>query len=352
MKKKKFLSNGELSVFCEQMSMILKSGLTPAAGIELLLEDADNSGAREILKIILEKCNEGESFHDAIKAPGVFPLYAVNMIHIGNIAGTLDETFDALAYHYSREENIYESIKSAVTYPFLMICMMLVVIAVLIVKVLPIFRQVFQMLGTDLNSISLGLLSLGDTIRNYSYIFILLLFVGIVLFFYITRSGRGRRKAYTFLSRFFVTSGFFAKLSAARFASGMATTLRAGLDTTESMELVYPLIQDGKIKDKIKQCQKLVEGDGESIPMSFTNAVVETGIFSNLNAKLLSIGTATGSPEKVLKKIAENYDNEIDKELNRIISILEPSLVIILSIIVSLILLSVMLPLIGIMASM
>ncbi len=281
MKEQKTLSNQELISFCEHMSMILKAGLTPAAGIELMLDDTTSDAGREILLPISEKCNDGYSFPEALKAANVFPSYALNMIEIGNTSGNLEEVMDSLAYHYSREESLAQGIKSAVTYPFLIIMMMLVVMIVLVVKVLPIFEQVFIQLGTELTGFSKTLLNLGNTLSAYSILFISLFVVIAAGFIFFTKTTAGKKAFSKFCSKFFLTRSFFEKVSLARFASGMGITISAGLDFEKSLELVETLVDNEKMSEKIKKCKELMEGNGHDVPLSFSKAMVASEIFNN-----------------------------------------------------------------------
>ena len=348
--KKKQLSNKELAMFCEHMSMVLKAGMTPAMGIDLMLSDLETNAGREILEPIAQKCNEGCSFSEAIKASGVFPHYACHMIEIGNASGKLEEVMDSLVFHYEREDAVAESIKSAVTYPFLIIVMMIAVIIVLLIKVVPVFEKVFKQLGSEMEGISKSLLNIGNAMTKYSVVFIAVFAVIAVLFVFFTRTACGKKAFARFASRFFLTRSFYERIAAGRFASGMAMTISAGLDTDESLELVEKLVDNKDMCKKIDLARKLMTGDSDNPPVSFSNALAQTGIFSNRYSKMISIGTSTGAVDSVLKKIASNYDNEIEKSMNRTISILEPTLVIVLSVIVCLILLSVIMPLLGVMS--
>ena len=148
--KKKLLNNQELSMFCDQIAMILNAGISAMEGISIMLDDATTDEGREILQVILDKCNEGDTFHHSLEASGVFPKYALDMVEIGEQSGKLEEVMKALAFHYNREENVARGIKSAVTYPMLIVAMMLIVILVLVVKVLPIFNDVFKQLGSEM----------------------------------------------------------------------------------------------------------------------------------------------------------------------------------------------------------
>lgn len=344
--KQKLLSNRELSQFCDQIAMVLNAGISPMEGVTIMLEDMTSAEGKAILQKILDKCNEGDTFHHSVEASGVFPKYALDMIEIGEQSGKLEDVMHALAFHYNREESISEGIKNAVTYPFLIIAMMLVVILILIIKVLPIFNQVFVQLGTEMTGFSKTLLNFGSTISRYSLIFLILLAVIIFLFFFFTRSSYGKNKFAAFCTRFIATKGFYEKIASGRFASGMALTMSAGLDTDQSLEMVERLVDNHAMEEKIKKCREMMY-NGES----FSEGLVKAGIFSNMYSRMITIGYRTGSVDKVLEKIADSYEEEVDSRINNLITILEPTLVIILSIVVCMILLSVMVPLMGIMSS-
>ncbi len=351
MKKQKMLSNQEMIVFCDQMSMVLKAGLTPAAGIELMLEDADSKDGQAILLPIAEKCNEGYTFPQALAASEVFPAYALHMIEIGNASGNLDEVMDSLVYHYTREENIRQGIRSAVTYPFLIIFMMMIVILVLVIKVLPIFRQIFIQLGSEIPSFSIGLMDFGSMLTRYSMIFIAVFFVLLIGCVFFTQSRPGKKMFSAVCSKFFLTKGIYEKIASARFASGMAITVAAGLDTETSLDMVEKLVDNPAMALKVKKCRELMAGSEGQIGLPFNKALVASSIFSNIYSKMIEIGFATGSIDQVFRKIADSYDQDIEKRISNTISILEPTLVILLSIVVCLILLSVIMPLMGIMSS-
>ncbi len=342
----KLLSNRELSQFCDQIAMILNAGISPMEGVTIMLEDALSTEGKEILAVILEHCNHGESFHQSVLASGVFPKYALDMIEIGEQSGKLEDVMHALAFHYNREQTIAEDIRNAVTYPFLIVGMMLIVILVLIIKVLPIFNQVFIQLGSEMTGFSKGLLDLGTTISNYSFLFIAIFLLLAALFFFFAKTRAGRRTLASFCTNFFATRHFYEKIASGRFASGMALTMSAGLDTDASLEMVQRLVDNRAMAEKIEKCRVLIK-DGAS----FAEALVSANIFTSMYARMLTIGYKTGAIDQVLEKIADAYEGEVDNRINSVITVLEPTLVIILSVVVCMILLSVMLPLMGIMSS-
>ena len=342
----KNLSNPEIASFCSQMAMMLRAGISPTECTRILLSDTQDNDGRDILQSILDVCTKGESFSSAVAAPHVFPDYVLHMVLLGEQSGNLDSVMQSLSDYYEKEEEIASSIKSAVRYPLIMIVMMIIIIFVMITRVLPIFQQVFHQLGGEINGFSAVLLRLGTTLNRYSILFAAILLILSVSYYVASHTRAGKSLITKMLMRFPITRDFYDKVSAGRFANGMALTLSSGLDTYSSLDLVNLMVDNTKMSTKIAQCRKNIE-EGDN----FAEALVKAGIFSNLYSRMVSVSYKSGSIDVAMKKIAENYEKETDQKLHSIIATLEPTLVIILSLIVGMILLSVILPLIGIMSS-
>ena len=342
----KQLTNRELSAFCEQIAMILNAGISPVEGISIMLEDTTTAEGKQILGKIFEQIENGQSFHTSISAAEVFPKYALDMIEIGEQSGRMEEVMRSLSAYYEREENIAENIKSAVTYPFVIIGMMAIVILVLIIKVLPVFNQVFIQLGTEMTGFSRTLLNLGTTISNYALVFIVIIAMLVLLYIFMAKTPAGQKLWGIFCAKSIFTKPIYDKIASGRFASGMALTMSSGLDTDQSLEMVSRLVDNSVMEKKINECRTLI-----SSGTGFAEALVKVGIFSSMYSRMISIGYKTGSVEKVMAKIASGYEDEVDSRMSHLISVLEPTLVIILSVIVCLILLSVMLPLMAVIGS-
>lgn len=343
---KKRLSNQETASFCSQTAMLFKAGIAPMESMEILLNDSKTQEGKDIIQGILDVCRQGEAFAEALRASGVFPDYVLHMIAIGEESGNLDSVMQSLAEYYEREDSISDSIRSAISYPFIMIGIMVLVIFVLLGKVLPIFNQVFIQLGSEMSGISATLLHLGSSLNRYSIVFVVILLLIAGLYFLSTKTRKGRVLSRRILSAFPLTKGFYEKLAAGRFASGMALTVSSGMDTFSSLDMVSELTEHKGMQEKIAACKKAIK-DGSN----FAEALTASGIFSNLYSRMVAVGFRTGSIDSVMQKIADNYDRETERKIRSIISVLEPTLVIILSVIVGLVLLSVIFPLMGIMSS-
>ena len=342
----KKLSNQEIASFCSQTAILFQAGIAPAESMGILLNDSKTSEGRELISQILEICKKGERFSSALKETGVFPDYVLHMIAIGEESGNLDNVMQSLTNYYEREDAIADSLRSALSYPFVMIGIMVVVIFVLLGKVMPIFNQVFIQLGSEMTGISGTLLSIGTSLNRYSAVIVTILVLLVLIFLFATKTKKGRQITKRILSVFPLTKGFYDKLAAGRFASGMALTISSGMDTFTSLDMVSQLTEHEGMQEKIAKCKKEIK-EGANL----SEALTTSGIFSNLYSRMVAVGFRTGSIDVVMQKIAENYDKETEKKIRSIISVLEPTLVIILSIIVGLILLSVIFPLMGIMSS-
>lgn len=346
MKKGQMLTNTEIASFCEQMAMVMKAGITPKDGLAILLSDTKDESTKEILQTLLKSSALGETFTTSVKSSGVFPEYVVNMIAIGEETGRVDDVMQSLSDYYEHEDNIAESIRSAITYPFIMIVMMLIIIAVIISEVLPLFNQVFVQLGTQMDGFSGSLLALGENLRSYSYIFFGLLFLLAVLFFYVTKTQKGGRLLAKIANRIAPLKRFYDSVAYGRFASGMSLMLNSGMGIYQSLEMVSHLVGNEEMEEKIIRCRShIMEGDG------FAEALQKEHFFSNLYSRMIALGVKTGNLDSILGKIAHIYEEETDRKIRNFISVLEPTLVISLSLVVGLILLSVILPLLSIMTS-
>ena len=339
-------SSLELASFCGQIALILKAGISSLEGLTIMQEDASYPDEKEVLNALLSNMQETGSLYQAMDSLKLYPPYMLHMVQIGEETGTLDSVMASLQSHYTREDSIRKSIRNSITYPMIMVAMMALVIIVLLVKVMPVFNQVFIQLGTEMTGFSRTLMNAGTVISRYSIVFIILLAAITVFAFYGIRTASGRRLFQKIGYRLSFTRAIYDEIAACRFASGMALTLSSGLNPDRSMELVTSLNDDPIFGQKISLCQQKVQ-EGEDL----SQALFTSGMFTGVYARMASIGSKTGSMDQVMDEIAGLYQDDIDTRMNNLLAVLEPTLVVLLSLIVGVILLSVMLPLMGIMSS-
>ena len=341
------LTNQELFHFCEQLAILLHSGISSAEGLQILLEDSSSDRSKQIFAELIQTQEETGSLSQALTDAGIFPGSMIDYVKTGEETGCLDEVLTSLAEHYEQEMEISAGIRSAVTYPLIMLGIMGAVIVILLVKVLPVFQQVFRQMGMEMNGLSSGLLRLGSVFSRYSAVFLGLLAILIVCILFFCCTEKGRSTARNFLSSVPHFKKIPAALDYARLTKAVSMGLRSGLDPQSSLELADGMLTQPLIKEQLSRAVSLLNEGA-----LFADAITQSGLFSGMDARLISIGIRAGSSDEVMEKLSDRCAQEALDMAEQVISIVEPACVILLSILVGLILLSVMMPLLGILSEM
>lgn len=345
-KAKGVFSAEDVSMFCTQMALILRSAIPLEDGVAAIEEEIEDKAAKAVVDSVREAVSMNTPFYQALQESGAFPAYMVNMVEIGEKAGKLDDVLAALGQHYEREAALKKNIKRAVVYPLLLVLMMAVVISVLVIKVLPVFSQVFRDLGSEMSAFSTFVMNMGMGVGKYAFIIVLVLVALVLCAFLFARTKKGGAAAGKALAHFGPTRKLSSKIASARFASVMSMMLSSGYSTDEALELVPKIIPSDVAVEKIEQCREKVAGG-----MSFAEAIREVNLFPGIYGRMVGVGAKTGSLDTVMQKLAALYEEEVDDSIDRAVAVIEPALVAVLSVIIGAILLSVMLPLMGIMSS-
>ena len=346
-KKIKPLKEEELSAFSLKMALLVRSGIPAEEGLRILAEDAADEKEKEWLLAMAEEMSLAVPLYQALAAGGGLPRYAVDMVRVGEMTGRLDDVLYGLYEYYAREHQLHQSVKSAVTYPLVMVAMMAVVVVVLMTKVLPVFEQVFALLGTSVSPFTAALLRLGSKMDNglTGFLIVLVILAAFGLFLRLTPSGR------VIWQNWRVNCFGLKKLAldtaTRNFTSAMSMCLASGLDLDESLDMVEQLVAYAPFKARIADLrQRTAEGTG------FAQAVAESGVLTGQYARMLSVGFRSGQTDSVMQEIADRSDEAVEERLGHMVGLIEPLLVAVLSIMVGLILIAVMLPLMGVMSSM
>lgn len=341
------LNNRELFQFCEQFSIILRSGMSAIEGLAILNDDSQTERGKEILTFLYKDMEESGSLAHAMEQSGAFPASAAAYVHTGEETGCLDEVMKGLSAFYAKEIQITDQIQSAVAYPLVMLGMMTAVIVILLVKVLPVFRQVFRQLGLEMSGISGALLGIGETLNRYSTAFLILLTVMIGFILFLVLHPKGQELIRKIVCRFPGMKEIPVNLDYSRLCQCISLGIRSGLSPELCVELARAVVSQTEIREKLASIQnQLAEGYG------FTEAITESGLFKAMELRLISLGFQAGASDEVMEKLAEQYEEKSTDSVSHIVSILEPTIVIVLSILVGLVLLSVMMPLLGLLSEM
>ena len=339
------LDADELSVLCEQIALIIRSGLPLHDGVEALSDSYRHTRYAQRFSAMNEAVLASGSLYQGIVAAGIFPKYMTEMANIGERTGELDNVMTDLSLYYQQEAKIRRSIVNAVTYPTILIVIMTTLIVVLVTNVLPIFDGVFRNMGIDatMNPWLGAGVSVGKTMLIIAGALIFLLVLALILM-RADHSGRVRATIFAVIPALRKIDN---KISASRFASVMAMMLRSGYPLDDSMKLIGGIVTNEDLSHKLDACRVAMENG-----LSFPDAVDQLGIFEPLHGRMIRMGFQAGQIDIVMKRLSDIYDGEVDDAIANIVSIIEPTLVALMSVIIGAILLAVMLPLLSLLGGM
>ena len=334
----KNISELEKAQFLKQIGMILDSGLSLADGLEAIASQVEDKEYKNVLNKAKDNLKNGDTFSSALEKTNAFDSYMVSMLRIGEDSGYLDKVVKQLSSYYYRMHDTRNRIKDALSYPTILVVMMLVVVIVLINNVLPLFKMVLANMGMEVSSLALLMLEIG---KNLALIALAIIIVLFIVFVWTLISLRGKEYSYiTLLQKFFMTKMFANELAVVQFAYGLSLLLSSGISQVDALKKSSELCNDKELKKRID-----VLIDDINSNKSMSDCIIDSHIFKNIYNRMLVIGLKSGHFEETMNEVALAYESDIDENINKMLDVIEPSLVIILSIIVGIILFSVMLPL-------
>lgn len=337
----------EISVFCKQMSVVFFSDITLIEGVELIRAQTNNRELKLALEEMINLMNSGYKFSEAIAMfTNIFSQYFINMISIGELSGTLDVVFNELGNYYERESKIQKKIRTALIYPLVLITMMTSIVILLVAKILPMFNDILTNMGGELPFVTQILLNFGGSLQKYWYIFVLLIAGFVTSIMMYKKTPKGSFAIDKFKVESSLTSYIYSRIAVSRIAISLAILLRSGVHILTGLNQVIKLLENEYLEKRMEESVAKIE-EGEIL----SNALKDITIFPPLFIKMIVIGERTGKLDDMMEKTSVIFDEEAEEAIEKLTSIIEPALIIILSIIVGIILLSIMLPMIKIMTT-
>ena len=317
----------ELSSFCSEIALMLGAGMPLYAGMEALEKTYEDDAHAALYRGVSETLTQTGSLRDALESAHAFPTYLVEMCGVGERTGHLEDVMQGLSVYYERESRIRQAVRSAVTYPLVLAVMMVLILLVLILKVMPVFRTVLGSMGVTMTETGSVMMSVG-TALGWVVLALVLVFVLAAL-------------ACVLLLR-----RLSMRLASARAASVLAMMLSSGFPLEQALEMVPLVLPDEEAAGEIAQIRgKMGEG------VSFSDALTGSRLFDEIHRQMLRMGIAAGREDQVMAKIASTYEQQVEEGISDLVSIIEPTMVAALSIVIGAVLMSVMMPMAGIISS-
>lgn len=336
----------ELSAFCLQMSLLLKGAVPLDEGLRIMADDAANEDEKNRLLFLADEIELGVPVFEALEKTESFPEYVVKMAKLGDQTGTLDHMMEALSVYYDKEDRMIRNIRNAVTYPIMMVLMLLVVLFVLFTRVMPIFEEVYEQLGAQISPVSQTAIRLGGVFSGVALGAAALAAVVVLGLFIASKFGKKVHIVENMIEKFKRSNKTALLTAKRRCTSVLALTLESGLELEKGIELAEELAGNSKIQEYLAACK-----DSLDIGKGYDEAMKDSGMFSGFQIQMIKVGNRSGKLDAVMKEISQGYEEEADASIDNTISRLEPTIVAVLAVSVGLVLLSVMLPLVGILSA-
>ena len=342
------LSEEQISVFCRSLAMMLRSGVTMQEAVELFVQDGDDaspllhSTAQQMEKAL----GEGQSFAQTARDTGAFPEYALGVFSMAELSGRLDEVLDRLADYYDRQHALNERLRSTLTYPVALLLMMCGVLSVLVFSVLPMFVRVYNSLTGSLAASSYAYVLAASLIGRVSLVLAVAVSAVLLALAVMLHTQKGREKLNGPMERSRFTRKAARQLAVSQMADTVSTMLASGAEEDSALEQCIRQTSHTGLRTALQACRSdMQQGTG------MAQAFLRHKVLPPLYARMLQGGSESGSLPAAMESVALRMGQEAENALCRLIDDIEPVLIGFLTVSVGFTLLSVMLPLLGILSA-
>ena len=340
----------QLMVFTRQLATLIEAGLPLLRGLRILLKQEKTQALREALTGMGEAVESGGTFSEALgQYPRTFDKLYINMVKAGEAGGVLDSVLGRLAEFMEKAERIKGKIKSAMTYPVVVLVAALGILTFLMVFIIPKFAEIFTDLlgGKALPPITQFVIGLSDAVANQWYVFLGGGFGAVILFKLLKQTPRGAATLDKVKMRTPLFGQLVRKTAVARFARTLGTLMQSGVPILQALNIVRDTAGNQVVADAIQKIHDSVK-EGESVAMPME----ASGVFPGMVVSMVDVGEETGALPEMLVRVADGYDEEVDMAVEALTSIIEPIMIVFLALIIGTIVIAMFVPLISIVSEM
>lgn len=336
----KKVSKKDLAVFCRQFYTMLDAGIGIVKCVDILEKQSENKILVKSLRAIHEDVQKGFTLSEAMKRHRkIFPSLLINMIEAGEVSGNLDTIMERMAVHFEKENKLESKIKSAMIYPIVLGIVSIGVVIFLLVAVMPTFIGMFESSGQALPGPTVALFGISNWLTKYWYIFMTIVTGIIVGVIYLKRTYKGMRFFDGLKLKIPVVKDTSIKIMTSRFTRTLSTLMSSGIPLIESIEVVGKVVGNTVIQDRLEKSSEDVRKG-----VSLSRAINEVRVFPPMVDSMIRIGEESGSLDEILYKTADFYDEEVEAALQKMTSLMEPIMLVIMAVIIGFIVIAMAMP--------
>ena len=335
------ISTRDLATFTRQFSTLLRSGIQLTDALNALVEQCVDPHLERVLRNVKEEITSGNNLAEAMaKHPRFFSALYVNMVRAGEASGHLDVVLTRIADYLQKQASLKGKVLAAITYPAIMVIVGLAVVIFLMSYVVPRITQILKDRGQPLPFITELLMTASDFTKAYWIYVLLAMVIGGFFLKSLIGTDAGRLKFDSLLLRLPIFGTLFSKQAISRFALTFSTLLKSGLPALDSLKIVALVVNNAKLTQGINNIHaRIIEGADIATPIR------KSKVFPPMVGYMVSVGEQSGQLEEILARIAEYYEEELDLTIQRLTSMIEPIIIILLAVVVGFIIAAVLLPL-------
>ncbi len=342
--KRKKIKIDELIIFSRQLATMVNAGIPLVTALDILAEQIEHVFFKEVVSKIRDDVETGSSLSEALgKHKNIFSTLFVNMVRAGESSGMLDEILDRVSTYLEKTSTLQKKIKSALMYPLVVTVMALGITTFLMIKVVPVFSEIYSGFGAELPLPTQVMLNISAFMRKYFYVAI-----GIFVMFYVfinryVKTEKGKVTLDTLKLKLPVFGTLIRKVAVGKFTRTLSTLVRSGVPILSSLEIVSKTADNRVVEMAVNKVRENVkEGEPIAVPLA------RSGVFPPMVVRMISVGEQTGELEKMLGKIADFYDEQVDTAVNGLTSLIEPLIIAFLGIVIGSIVIAMFLPILRI----
>ncbi len=333
--------NEQIAAVTRQMASLLQAGIPLAEALRMIIEQAPDKKVETVFRDIREKVTQGMTFGDAVmQHPAYFTDLYSNMVRAGESSGALDKVLVRLAQFLQAQTRLKNKVGAAMMYPMIMVIVGVIVVAILMTMVVPRVTQLIKGRGQELPLPTEILITCSDFLVNYWLLVMVGILCLVVTFQLFVNSVKGRLAFDSFKLKLPIFGDLAKKQAMARFSITLATLLRSGVPALQALQVTKKVLDNVVLQNALQTVHdRVLEGTDISTPMKMS------GVFPPTISYMVGVGEQAGNLEEMLERIAATYDEEVDLATQKLTSIIEPVIIVMLAVVVAGIVIAIVLPL-------
>lgn len=370
------LSGGEVSSFCEGIAIMLAAGIQTDEAVHMLSENMGDTPLHRACDEVYRGLVSGRGLAASMRAAGgasadgtagdpdagqgpaagtgaaagpVFPAYAIALVEIGERSGRLENVLRSLAVYYDEEERVFAKLRASIGYPAALLCVMSVILAFTVIGILPVFLGVYDELAGGLAGGSFAAVGAAVAVGWVALALTLAVTACALVGSAAVRTPRGQARILALLERLPVTRPAMYRLALSRFSAAASAYLASGADSDTAMREALRVVDHPVLHERLERAHDAMVDPARALSLS--QAVTEFGVFEPVYARMLAIGSRAGSVDGVLERLSATFFDDAVAQIDRAVDAVEPALAALLTVAVGATLISVMLPLVGMMGA-